>query len=145
MRPPKNLLVIDSDEERASILVFVLRTHHYSAEWAPNYAAALDACADRLIDVALISVDAKNPRAEQLLDEMYELSPATRIVLLYENASAVDKAWCFHATFQRDQIRMDEFMDRMRILAARRRGPQPAAYARPMARLARRAQARRIA
>lgn len=146
MRPPKNVLIIDTDEERASILVFVLKTHHYSVEWVGSNAEALDASAERCIDLAIISVDARNPHVTQLLEELFEISPSTRIVLLYENAQALNRAWCFHTSFQRDQIRMDEFLQRMRILAARKRGPEPAGYEElRMARLARRPQARRIA
>ena len=122
MRPKKKILIVGASEDRNGILRFLLDTYGYAVTVATTAAQALE-----LLPADILLIDAPYEGIAYLLSEVrmldLELAPRS-IVLLARSAALPDGAYA-DAVIQAKDYCPAYLIERIKVLAARKRGPHP--------------------
>lgn len=126
MRPKTQILLIDADADRAGVLRFLLTTRGYAVFSARTAAEALRVCAACAPEAAVIAWPC--PGGEKTLKGLRRAAPYMNTMALAEgivkrpvDATADVVLWGHWPA--------EYFLDRLRVLAGRKRGPRKVALA----------------
>lgn len=116
MRPKKKIAVVDADADRAGILRFMLKTNGYAVECFPGPKVAGVCLAD--FDCVVMHW------AGNALDR--RRAPHVPVVVLVPEADRIiGEAMGAYDMLIAEDITASEFLERLKILCARKRGPKP--------------------
>ena len=121
MRPKKRILLIHSDEQRQGEISFLLRTRAYAVFPASSSSEALDCVGHSDPEVIVIDADFIGIRA--LLPAIRERAPWVPQLVLASGCSAPPPDLYPDASLY-GRFTSPELLDRLKVLAARKRGPK---------------------
>jgi len=122
VRPPRKILLVGDDEERIGVLRYLLRTYKYAVITASSPAEAAELLCQP-IDVLLLEWPLDG--AEDLLNRSKEISPATNTLVVTDEDRLPVGVTPDSTLFRRSLRSNAEILDRIMVLAARKRGPRP--------------------
>ena len=119
MRPKKKVLLIDSEEDRLSILSFTLKVRGYAVRGVSDPAIAIDEVVNWDPELAIVVKPGSSFDLRKFFAEFAKVSPEMSTLLLSDNtlqsyASATLPSTVSPATL----------LERVRMLVARKRGPR---------------------
>ena len=121
MRPPKKILLVASDEDHLGVLRFILETQRFRVTAAASAVEAAEILRTHFFEVLLCEwplpgIEALLDQARAIDDQLRSLVLATSLKETPEGvyADAIATRGCSNA----------ELLERVRILAARKRGPK---------------------
>jgi CheY-like chemotaxis protein len=121
MRPKKKILLIDADEERLSVRRFTLTTNQFKVFSATSAAEALSAARDFEPEVALIVWPFDG--AARFVEKLRAWAPFTKTLLLAEGSQAQPEGIVTDMALWGSPS-ASELLDRLKTLAACKRGPK---------------------
>ena len=122
MRPRKKVLVVSANEERASVLRFTLDVWGFAVTCAPSPAEAFELLQAKQYEVLLCELPLTG--IERLLDRGYEFDREMRSMVLAGMVRKVPDGLNADAVIQMKDFSPAYLLERMKILAARKRGPR---------------------
>jgi DNA-binding response OmpR family regulator len=122
MRPKKKVLLVDTDENRLSILCFVLKVHRYAVHGVSNSASAMVEIVDWDPELVIVSTPLPSVNLRKLFADFTKISPAMSTLLLSDKSLLLDQGYA-QATLL-STVRPAELLERVKMLAARKRGPR---------------------
>jgi len=124
MRPKKRILLIDSSETRLSTRRFVLETRGLAVAGASTPEEARDLANSFQPEVIVAAWPFTSGDLVRLLDQIREELPFAPSLLIAETLVEAP-AVVADATVLKGSCSMAEIVERIKILAARKRGPRP--------------------
>lgn len=126
MRPPKVVLYVDANEDELSRRSFVLETRGFRvvrASTAPQAMAELEREGRGAVSVLLTEYDQLGDATERLMHSAQAFDPEVR-TLLTSRLALKENPTTSAAVFLPRAAGMAELLERLRVLSARKRGPQ---------------------
>jgi len=125
VRPKKRILLIDSNENRQSMRRFVFETRGLAVFSASTPDEARDLSRDAHPDVVIAVWPFTGGDLAQLVDQVREEAPFAPSLLIVENLSVPPTSIVADATMCKGAFSMADVVERIKVLAARKRGPRP--------------------
>jgi DNA-binding response OmpR family regulator len=118
MRPKKQILLFGSDEDRLSILAYLLEVHGFAVSRAFFSAEAVVRVRERRRDLLICDLPFED--AQSVLDAGREADPFMHSMVLRGKLDA----WEGFADVETPRgVPAEELLDRIKVLCARKRGP----------------------
>ena len=122
MRPKKKALLVDTDENRLSILRFVLKVHRYAVRGVDNSVSAIAEIVDWDPELIIVSTPLPSVNLRKLFADFTNISPAMSTLLISDKSLLLDQGYA-QATLL-STVRPAELLERVKVLVARKRGPR---------------------
>lgn len=123
MRPKKRILLIDAIEPRLSVRRYLLTTLGYRVFGAGSAEEALAIAAEHYPEMEAAVLVWPLKGARDLLTELHARCPSTSTMLLAEGLRELPDS-LFPDCILYGRIHANDFLDRLKMLAARKRGPK---------------------
>lgn len=127
MRPPKKILLVGDNEERVSLLAYVLHIHHYCVVTAQSASEAEQLLVEASADLLLVLWPLD--RASEFLKGFKAIDRGVPVLVLAYKVSydaALQTFWAnVDGVLWRDHCSSAEILDRVKLMSARKRGPRP--------------------
>lgn len=130
MRPKKIVLLIDSNETTQSTMRFLLETKGYRVLSATTGAEALDFATKESISVMLLRDQGRSEAFSALARDLKDCEDAPLIFISRHKENRSDDP-CFDI-FHWEHALPVELIERVKVCAARKRGPKPAPERKPV-------------
>lgn len=125
MRPKKQILVVDSSEDRASCMSFMLETNGYRVFTAKTYDEAEAMFLDLYdLDLALVGYDDEESFGPALTRRFKQMKSHVPIIMLGNRDLLSNSIYAADAFLERDNLSSAELLERIKIMSARKRGPR---------------------
>jgi CheY-like chemotaxis protein len=131
MRPKKNILCVDNNEQILSVRTFLLETRGYRVIAVTNPHEALEVIASSLpgsIDLLLSDLLLPQMDGNELVRRAKDLQPSLPAMLVSGTVTSYDRAGRADAFLPKGACSPTELLERVRILVARKRGPKKYSY-----------------
>jgi DNA-binding response OmpR family regulator len=125
VRPKKRILVIDSSETRLSTRRFVLETRGLAVAGASTPDEARDLANSFQPEVIVAAWPFTSGDLGRLLGQLHDELPFAPTLLIAESLVESPSSVTADATVLKGGCSMAEIVERIKILAARKRGPRP--------------------
>jgi CheY-like chemotaxis protein len=126
MRPKKTILCVDDNEQALSVRKFMLETRGYRVLTALDGEAALELFRQGGIDLVLTDLVMPNVDGNELVRRMKELAPEVPALIISGSVKSFDRANRADAFLPKGACTPLEVLERIRIMATRKRGPKKA-------------------
>jgi DNA-binding response OmpR family regulator len=123
MRPKKRILLIDTDEERQAIRRFLFVTHAFHVISASSADEARAMFATEAPELIVCAHPLANVDTTSLLSDLHQVNSFVPSMMLHAG-SKVPTGFMADATVPQD-ISAVELLERVKVMAARKRGPRP--------------------
>ena len=129
MRPKKNILCVDDNEQVLSVRTFLLETRGYrvTALTCPQEALAfIQNSVPGSIDLLLCDLLMPQMDGNELVRRAKQLHPSLPAMIVSGTVTAYDRAGCADFFLPKGAASPAEMLERIRVLVARKRGPKKA-------------------
>lgn len=126
MRPKKNILCVDDNEQTLSVRKFLLETRGYRVYTAINGNEAINVFRSTQIDLVLTDLGLPQMDGNALIGHLKEISPEVPMILTSETVRAGERAHRADAFLAKGSCTPAELIERIRVMSARKRGPRKA-------------------
>ena len=123
MRPPKIILCVSNNENELSILKFMLRTNGYRVLTAASGEAAIDIFTETAVDLVMADYDMPHMNGTQLVNRLKQIAPHVPMVMLGDPMRLSGEMHSADALLCKKTITNAELLERIKVMAARKRGP----------------------
>lgn len=123
MRPRKIILCVNDNEDELSVLKFMLTTNGYRVLTAAGGEQAIPLFAERQVDLVLADYDMPLMNGTQLVNRLKQIAPHVPMVILGDPKSMAGEMHDADALLCKKTIGSTELLDRIKVMAARKRGP----------------------
>ena len=127
MRPKKNILCVDDNEQVLSVRTFLLETRGYRVIALTDPYEALEVIARSLpgsLDLLLADLIMPRMDGNELVRRAKELHPQLPAMIVSGTVTAYDRAGRADVFLPKGACTPAELLERIRILVARKRGPK---------------------
>jgi two-component system response regulator CpxR len=127
MRPKKTILCVDDNEQILSVRTFLLETRGYRVLAAQSSYAALElaaAAAPGAIDVAVVDLLMPQMDGNELIRQLKGMHPGLPALLVSGTVTGHERSTAADVFLPKGASTPMELLERVRILATRRRGPK---------------------
>jgi CheY-like chemotaxis protein len=127
MRPKKNILCVDDNEQVLSVRTFLLETRGYRVIALTDPHEALEVIARSLpgsLDLLLADLIMPRMDGNELVRRAKELHPQLPAMIVSGTVTAYDRAGRADVFLPKGACTPAELLERIRILVARKRGPK---------------------
>jgi CheY-like chemotaxis protein len=123
MRPKKKILLVSASEDRASILKFMLETHRFAVTAALSAAEAFNLLSQEQYHLLLCHLPLTG--IESLIDKAHFIDEGMPSLAIADKLSQLP--FCIHACayIKPADYCSTYLLERVKVLTARKRGPQP--------------------
>jgi two-component system, OmpR family, response regulator CpxR len=129
MRPKKNILCVDDNEQILSVRTFLLETRGYRVTAVNNPHEALahiQSSVPGSIDLLLCDLLMPLMDGNELVRRAKQLHPALPAMIISGTVTAYDRAGRADVFLPKGACSAAEMLERIRVLVARKRGPKKA-------------------
>jgi len=129
MRPKKNILCVDDNEQVLSVRTFLLETRGYrvTAVNSPQEAlAVIQSSVPGSIDLLLCDLLMPQMDGNELVRRAKQLHPSLPAMIVSGTVTAYDRAGRADVFLPKGASSAAEMLERIRVLVARKRGPKKA-------------------
>ena len=137
MRPKKNILCVDDNEQVLSVRTFLLETRGYRVIALTDPHQALEVIANSLpgsLDLLLADLIMPQMDGNELVRRAKDMHPQLPALIVSGTVTAYDRAGRADVFLPKGACSPAELLERVRILVARKRGPKK--YSMPSAPMA---------
>jgi len=134
MRPKKNILCVDDNEQVLSVRTFLLETRGYRVTAATNPQEALAYIQNSVpgsIDLLLCDLLMPQMDGNELVRRAKQLHPSLPAMIVSGTVTGYDRAGRADVFLPKGACSAAEMLERIRVLVARKRGPKKAVLAPP--------------
>ena len=134
MRPKKNILGVDDNDDVLSVRTFLLETRGYRVTAVTNPHDALQAISNSMpgtFDLLLCDLVMPQMDGNELVRRAKDLHPGLPAMIISGTVSAYERASRADAFLPKGACSPTELLERVRILVARKRGPRKASLPAP--------------
>jgi len=124
VRPKKVILCVDANEIELSVLAFLLSTHGYRVLSASTPEDAVHLVATELVDAALIRFALPGENGAMLAARLRKMSARMAVGLLCDSNEQAQSVDVLDFALIKKACPDAELIDKVRILAAGKRGPR---------------------
>ena len=131
MRPKKNILCVDDNEQVLSVRRFLLETRGYrvtAVTTAQDALAHIQNSAPGSIDLLLCDLLMPQMDGNELVRRAKQLHPSLPAMIVSGTVAAFDRANGADAFLPKGAASAAEMLERIRVLVARKRGPKKAVH-----------------
>ena len=135
MRPKKNILCVDDNEQVLSVRTFLLETRGYrvTAATTPQEALAyLQSAPPGSIDLLLCDLLMPQMDGNELVRRAKQLHPSLPAMIVSGTVTGFDRAGRADVFLPKGASSAAEMLERIRVLVARKRGPKKAVLPSPV-------------
>lgn len=126
MRPKKTILCVDDNEQALSVRKFMLETRGYRVLAALDGETALELFRQGGIDLVLTDLVMPRLDGNELVRRMKELAPEVPALIISGSVKTFERANRADAFLPKGACTPQEVLERIRIMATRKRGPKRA-------------------
>ena len=127
MRPKKNILCVDDNEQTLSVRKFLLETRGYRVHTAINGQEAIAIFSATHIDLVLTDLGLPQMDGNALIGHLKEIAPDVPMILTSETVRAGERTHRADAFLAKGCCSPADLIERIRVMSARKRGPKKAA------------------
>lgn len=124
MRPKRVILLVDCDEDALSLRRFLLGNYPYRVISATSRGQAAQLFAETFVDLVIVEHRPPGISGPGLIETLKDLKPDIPMILTSDSQCADRLRHLAEAFLGRDTTAA-ELLERIRIVAARKRGPKP--------------------
>ncbi len=124
MRPKKNILVIDDNEQALSVRKFLLETRGYRVHCALSAEDAIKRFSEGNLDLVICDLVMPNVDGMELIRRMKQLNPEVPALLISGAVKHLEHDSSADAFLPKGASSPLEMLERIRLLVARKRGPR---------------------
>jgi len=131
MRPKKNILCVDDNEQVLSVRTFLLETRGYRVTAVTNPQDALahiEKSVPGSIDLLLCDLLMPQMDGNELVRRAKQLHPSLPAMIVSGTVTAYDRAGRADVFLPKGASSAAEMLERIRVLVARKRGPKKAVH-----------------
>ena len=136
MRPKKVILCVDDNEQVLSVRTFLLETRGYRVLTATNANDALDILSKLTpgtLDLLIADLLLSGADGNELVRRAKQMHPSLPALIVSGTVTAYERALAADAFLPKGAGSPVELLDKIRVMVARKRGPQEACPAGPAA------------
>lgn len=126
MRPKKNILCVDDNEQTLSVRKFLLETRGYRVYTAVNGQEAIGIFSTTHIDLVLTDLGLPQMDGNALIGHLKELGPDVPMILTSDTVRAGERSHAADAFLANGCCSPADIIERIRVMSARKRGPKKA-------------------
>jgi len=126
MRPKKNILCVDDNEQTLSVRKFLLETRGYRVYTAVSGHEAIAIFSTTHIDLVLTDLGLPQMDGNALIERLKEMGPEIPMILTSDTVRAGERAHNADAFLAKGCCNPVEIVERIRVMSARKRGPKKA-------------------
>jgi len=126
MRPKKNILCVDDNEQTLSVRKFLLETRGYRVYTAISGQEAIAVFSTTHIDLVLTDLGLPQMDGNALIGHLKEMGPETPMILTSDTVRAGERTHSADAFLAKGCCSPAEIVERIRVMSARKRGPKKA-------------------
>ncbi|HTJ30405.1 MAG TPA: response regulator [Acidobacteriaceae bacterium] len=126
MRPKKNILCVDDNEQTLSVRKFLLETRGYRVYSAISGQEAIAVFSTTHIDLVLTDLGLPQMDGNALIERLKEMGPEIPMILTSDTVRAGERAHNADAFLAKGCCNPAEIVERIRVMSARKRGPKKA-------------------
>ncbi len=124
MRPRKKILYASASETDMSIMRYMLEIKGYRVIGATTAAEAIGVFSANSVDLALIDFAMPDMNGIELVGRLKQIAPHIPMVILGDLKKVVGEMHAADAFLDKKSITSAELLERIRIIAQRKRGPR---------------------
>ena len=126
MRPKKNILCVDDNEQTLSVRKYLLETRGYRVYTAMNPQEAITLFSKTQFDLVLTDLGLPQMDGNALIGRLKEISPEVPMILTSDTVRAGERSHRADAFLAKGCCTPFELIERIRVMSARKRGPRKA-------------------
>lgn len=126
MRPKKNILCVDDNEQTLSVRKFLLETRGYRVYTAVSGQEAIAIFSTTHIDLVLSDLGLPQMDGNALIGHLKEMGPEVPMILTSDTVRAGERTHGADAFLAKGCCGPAEIVERIRVMSARKRGPKKA-------------------
>ena len=124
MRPKKVILCVDDNEQDLSVLSFTLSTSGYRVLSAPDAEDAIALFSENTVDLVLVDYTLPRMDGNQLVTRLKHIAPHVPMMLLGDPQKTDAQFHAADAFVGKKTCSVQELLERIKVMSARKRGPR---------------------
>ena len=124
MRPKKVILHVDDNEQDLSVLSFTLSTNGYRVLSASSGEEAIALFSENAVDLVLADFSMPRMDGNQLVTRLKSIAPHVPMMLLGDPQKTEAQLHAADAFVGKKTCSVQELLERIKVMSARKRGPR---------------------
>ena len=131
MRPKKVILCVNHNEQELSVLKFMLATNGYRVVSASTGPEAISVFKEAAVDLVLAEFSLPQMNGKQLVERLKGIAVHVPMILLGDPQVMSSGIQIADALLAKKNCTMQELLERIKVMSARKRGPRKGAQRQP--------------